>query len=390
MLSLLQWAILAVVPHYFGVSAAPLPDTPSSNCKAVQFSVSGSAMNRNITGLSLSQTNLAQLLSQDAFPRILVSGPQTLAGIYCEPTVNNSNAAKLQILFHGITTNRLYYNALGGSLGFPAYQQDKYDYVQYANGQGYPTLSIDRLGNGLSSHPDPVLVVQGPYEYALYHDLVQKIKAGTTGALPQSFNDLIYVGHSYGSVVGNEMAHLYPQDFETTVLTGFTKSVIPSLPGVALQLPLPAAVQDSARFSALPVGYVADSSEQGRTNSLFSPNGTNAYDTEVATLFFQRQDVVSLGQVVTLYTDITPAPEYKGRVLVLTGEDDELFCALGSSALGPANCGSLIPDTKTLFPNAPYNYHSVANTGHVINLHYTAPDSDKVIHEFLGGTDFSG
>jgi hypothetical protein len=101
----------------------------------------------------------------DVFTLIPVSGSQTLAGTYCEPPVLNDNSEKLQVLFHGITSNRDFWSALGGtSLCFPAYQPGNYSWVEVAHSKGYPTLALDRLGAGDSSHPDPILVMQGPYE----------------------------------------------------------------------------------------------------------------------------------------------------------------------------------------------------------------------------------
>jgi hypothetical protein len=50
--------------------------------------------------------------------------------------------------------------------------------VAYASQQGYPTLAIDRLGNGDSDHPDPLLVVQMPAHAEIAHRVIQLAKAG--------------------------------------------------------------------------------------------------------------------------------------------------------------------------------------------------------------------
>jgi hypothetical protein len=54
------------------------------------------------------------------------------------------------------------------------------------------------------------------------------------------------------------MAQLFPEDFNTYILTGFSKSVLPSFFGVALQTPEPAAVENPAKFGTLAAGYVKD------------------------------------------------------------------------------------------------------------------------------------
>jgi len=83
----------------------------------------------------------------------------------------------------------------------------------------------------------------------------------------------------------------------------------------------------------------------------FGSTAQAKFEPEASHLFWQCEDVVSLGQFVSTYVDITGPPKYKSRVLVLTGEEDQAFCALGSPVLGPAKCGDLLPDTQTLFPN---------------------------------------
>lgn len=94
---------------------------------------------------------------------------------------------------------------------------DRYSWVAAASKAGYPTLAIDRLGNGDSDHPDPILAVQFvtspvdktqlttnryPVEVETIHQIIVKLRAGT---LPpplngRKFTKVIYVGHSYGSI----------------------------------------------------------------------------------------------------------------------------------------------------------------------------------------------
>lgn len=157
--------LLFLVPIVY---SAPL-EARLAICRDVTFQVSGSAQNRNLSSLNLADPNATlAAFEADAFPLVPVSGTQTLAGTFCEPTVLNENFFSLQVLFHGITGNRGYWNALGGlSTGYVPYQPKNYSWVDVAHANGYPTLALDRLGAGESSHPDPVAVVQGPYEYVL-------------------------------------------------------------------------------------------------------------------------------------------------------------------------------------------------------------------------------
>ena len=148
-------------------SAAPTntASPTSTRCKEVSFAVSGSATNFNLTGVDITDLSALLLQLQGDFPPLPVSGSQTLAGTYCGPTCQNSNNDKLQVLIGTITDNRNPWSATGDiALGYAPFEPETYSYVDYMNAKGYPTLSLDRLGTGLSSHPDPFTVVQGPYE----------------------------------------------------------------------------------------------------------------------------------------------------------------------------------------------------------------------------------
>lgn len=92
-------------------------NSPSSNgCKEVNFTVTGAALNRDLSSLNLNNlTILTAQLKADAFPRVPVAGSQTLAGWYCPPRVVNGNNSKLQVLMSSITNNREAWTAQGGT-----------------------------------------------------------------------------------------------------------------------------------------------------------------------------------------------------------------------------------------------------------------------------------
>ncbi|KAF2134760.1 hypothetical protein P153DRAFT_329420 [Dothidotthia symphoricarpi CBS 119687] len=363
----------------------------SSNCTAVVFTVSGTAQNRNISA-SIPLGTLDGLVNAFNNATLFeVSGTQTLAGTFCKPSVINANNQKLQMLFGSITANRDGWDAEGGvGTDFPEYQPERYSWVRYMNNKGYPTLAMDRLGTGRSAHPDPILVVQAPYEIALYNSLARQVRAGTTGQLPRAYNFLIYIGNSYGSNMGTGTAGADPTAYDEYVLTGYSKNVQQDFLGISLVLPLPAALVDPARFGSLPAGYLTSSSQTGRTNSFFGSKAQVDFDDTLAQLFFQRKDVVTIGQFVTLYALYYSAPEYTGRVLVLTGEQDQAYCGPGSPVIGPAGCGSLLQETGTLFPKAQYNWKSVDRVGHGIQLHIRSQTVYDIAQRFLAGESFQG
>ncbi|KAI5357649.1 putative alpha/beta hydrolase-1 [Septoria linicola] len=385
-------AVLFVLLALLTRSFARVTEYPA--CKEVTFTVSGTAQNRNISSLDFTDLEaLTAAFKANDFPTFEVSSSQEIAGWYCEPSHRVGSIDKLQILNGPITTNREYWTALGGTgLNFPpldAYQPETYSWVEYARREGYATLTIDHLGTGKSSHPDPAEVAQGPYETELYHDLAQQIKTGEGSPLPRTFEHLVYVGCSYGSELGNLLAQAYPDDFGEMILTGWSRSVLPSLPGVAALGAMPASQVDAERFGDLAPGYLTTPNETTRTESFFGDPNVVDFEPEMAQLFFERKDVVSSGQFVSAYVDIIPAPAYRGRVLVLTGEQDQAFCGLGSSATQPeASCGNLLAETGELFPKAEYNWQSIPRAGHALILHKSAQQTLQVAHEFLSGKYF--
>lgn len=82
---------------------------------------------------------------------------------------------------------------------------------------------------------------------SLYADLVKQIRSGSTDQLPQ-FDYLVYIGNSYGSVLGVYIAQTYPDLFNMSVFTGYTKRILPSYYGIALQNPQPADAVFPGRF----------------------------------------------------------------------------------------------------------------------------------------------
>src|SRR4051812_3632093 len=70
-------------------------------------------------------------------------GDQTgaVAGTLCAPP----EATSLQVLVHGLTYNRGYFDI--------PIEPDTYSYARAANRAGYATLAIDRLADGQSLHP---------------------------------------------------------------------------------------------------------------------------------------------------------------------------------------------------------------------------------------------
>jgi hypothetical protein len=83
----------------------------------------------------------------------------------------------------------------------------------------------------MSDHPNSITVVQCPAQAATVHELVKLARAGAS-PFPRQFRNLIFVGASLGSIVGNVVNVQYPDDFNSTILSGFSKFWANAVPGI--------------------------------------------------------------------------------------------------------------------------------------------------------------
>ena len=375
LLQLLLWL------HMQSCSAAP-------QCQDLTVTVTASANNAVFPAVTAPkftaafsatfQTLLGTAIS--VYPLVPVSGTFSMSARYCEPEVKvAARTNTVQLLVHPLTETKLYWSGLGYPVGFGG---DTYSWIAYASRQGYPTLSIDRVGNGNSTHPDPILVTQMNLEEAILHQLVLKLKSGQV--VPgRSFSRVIYIGHSYGSVLGNEMATNHPSDIAAYVLTGYGVSVAPVTAGLPQTMPYPAALY-SSRFAALPLGYLTFSSQTGRRNYLWG--GGESYDQAIFLQDFNNQDVTGFGELLSITAGLKAAPAYTGPVAVITGERDEVFCFGGQCGMGASSPQA---QSCSFFPKSSNcTYYIPLETGHMINLHYTAQQSFRNAHDFLAQQGF--
>ena len=234
------------------------------------------------------------------------------------------------------------------------------------------------------------LIVSPASRYQLYHAIINQIKSGSQSPLPRTYSDIVLIGNSYGSVIIDNMLSLFPNDVNKAIMTGYSKNGLQSLTGIFAVAPGPASVAFPSRFGNLPDGYLTTTSADGRRGAFYGGPPNVDYDTNIFTVDNDNRDTVTLGQFLSNYLDgATVAPNYQGRALVLTGEEDYAFCGPGSPTIGPAKCGQLLPQTGALFPASQYSWYSVANTGHSNPFHYSRFETFAVAHAFMLGASFA-
>ena len=273
---------------------------------------------------------------------------------------------------------------------------DTNSWVTYASQHGYPTLAIDRLGSGNSTRPDPILVVQTPTEAEVAHQIIQMARAGSA-PFPRKFTKIVVVGHSMGSIVTQLLSVNHPTDADAIILTGYSRYIVNFLPGIfATAGLLPAAVVQPEKYGNLPVGYLEPSIESGVKylfwyNPYSNNNGT-FYDPNWPHYDYSLRQAITVGEgatgAVAAATSI-----FKGPVLVITGQQDALFCgtlALPITGYGQCVGGPLnyLAGTGSLYPYAKYYWYAVPNANHCWQFHYSAQLGFQVTHNWLTSMNF--
>lgn len=280
----------------------------------------------------------------------------------------------LQLLVHGASRDHHYWDAYDFD-GSPVGGSNN-SWVFQASQHGYPTLAIDRLGDGLSSHPNPNTTVQLPAHAAIINQLATQIMSGV---LQRKFEEVVFVGHSQGSVIGQLVATRYPNTFTRIILTGWAQvnyRMLATNPSYGVTSG-PAREIDPARFSSLPYGYLTTANKTYDGLMTYYRYGTPSaplyFDYSFSEAVFPHRQTLTTGELYTLVLAIEPALGYGGKVLVLTGQNDGYWCGPAQTADCGSDESSPIATGRYVFPVAEsYDYYSPAHTGHELLYHFSA------------------
>jgi len=241
--------------------------------------------------------------------------------------------ATVQVLVHGITYTRLHWDfpdPTGGSA--------RYSYVSAALDAGFATLAVDRLGAGASSHPPGALVTLDTNAYVL-HQVLQALRAGEVPGLsgPLGFQKVVYVGHSYGSLVGWAVASDYPADVDAVVFSGVSHTFRPLAPA-AVALPLrPAALDPAFQGQGYDLTYLT-TVPGAREATFYAPGPV---DPAVVALDERTKGTLTLTEFALFPLPLVRPLDIRVPVLLVNGTEDTLFC-------GPTLAGNLCQDAQTL------------------------------------------
>ena len=146
-----------------------------------------------------------------------VVGEYDISVKFCKPDAAKGTSPTVQVLTHGLGFDKTYWD-----LPLNNYN---YSYIDMAVDEyGFCTLSIDRLGEGNSSKADPLSVLQVPAEMSALYELTMMLRNGTLPEVPHAFSKVVHVGHSFGSTLSYLLAIMHPTASDGLILTGFSQN----------------------------------------------------------------------------------------------------------------------------------------------------------------------
>lgn len=268
----------------------------------------------------------------------------------------------LQVLVHGFTYNHTYWDP-------PKKKFPNHSYTRFMAKKGYPVLALDLLGTGASSLPDGDVLNVNQSVSSLAQVLA------TTRALPNplghSFNRIVLVGHSVGTLLAVLTAGTNPGITDFLVATGwsFSPHVVPLSPELittSLATPyigFPFPVREE-------LFYFTPSAKQSvirRDNRFLADQFSRGVLVEGLPLL----NALALGDLPTIQS-LTQIHEVKVPVLVQLGRFDRISPPLMPEVDAQLYRGS--PDVRV---------DILEKMGHSFNLHRNRLDSWRGINRWI-------
>jgi pimeloyl-ACP methyl ester carboxylesterase len=344
----------------------------TASAKSLKVDFPENANRTVVTGLFVQSFATNSTIEEDVVTgQGLVSGTWSIYSQLCFPlSTGTINATSVQFLTHGLGADHTYWDNAPG-----------YSYVDYAAQLGHTTFIYDRVGSGRSDAPDPANVVQANLHVEIGHQLIQLLRTG--GLAGQTFQNVVAVGHSFGSFMTNALSIRYPKDADALVLTGYSKSFSGMPIAFAGGDLISASEADPLRFANLPAGYVSSATIRGTEFAFFR---APYFDPAILNLAERTKGPISFGEYLTTNTLQGVAANFTGPIDVVCGEHDLPGCQ-GNCYL-PHNWISALKDE--LYPNASNgsDWYIQPGAGHFFNYHYGTDKSWAHIQNFIARNGF--
>ena len=271
----------------------------------------------------------------------------------------------IQVLIHGATFDHNYWD-------FP-FEPETYSYVEHMTRAGYAVLNLDRVGYGLSDHPQDGLDVTLHTGAFTIHQVVQALRGGqmvVPGFGKLRAKRIQLVGSSLGAFISVIEASTY-QDVDGVVLTSYSHTV--GQGGIeSFGLVIPA--QEDPKFADFPaINYLSEA--PGAREFLFyhQPN----IDPEVAALDTALRQTWTVGELNDIIPSLAEPVGIVVPTLVVVGDFDTIACDLPCSDTGS------LDNEASLYPaEACAEVEIIPDAGHALTLHRNAPDFFAVVKEW--------
>jgi pimeloyl-ACP methyl ester carboxylesterase len=239
-----------------------------------------------------------------------------------------------------------------------------YSYVNAATWAGYATLNLDKLGYGLSDHPDPA-ALDFPTGAYVVHQVVQYLRDGSLGA---RFSDVVTNGHSMGGLTIEYEAATY-HDVDGLIVSGFAHDLDISDPNNAFVTnTIPAAADPAFADEPWAPGYFT--TKPGSRCQVFSyPGDVDATNCAVEE---QVKGTLPLGELETIVAD-SYDPQMTKQITVpvlwALGMNDTLWCPTTDNCTTAPTAAN----EKAFWQPGVLTEFIAPLAGHAINVDYGAP-----------------
>lgn len=274
----------------------------------------------------------------------------------------------IQVLVHGASFDHNYWN-------FPV-QPEKHSYVRHITRAGYAVLNLDRIGFGLSDHPQDGLDLSLHKGAFTIHQVVQALRGGdmvVPGFGRIRAERVQLVGSSMGSFISIIEASTY-KDVDGVVLTSYSHRVGPG--GIASFTASFPAHQDP-KFSFFPL--------LGRTNYLSTDNETRAFllyhlpnmDPIVRWIDTALRQPLPAGDLNDIIPSLMEPVAIEVPTLIVNGDFDTIACQV------PCTANNWLENELSFYPpETCAELEIIPNAGHALTLHKNAPAFFEVVEEW--------
>jgi pimeloyl-ACP methyl ester carboxylesterase len=289
----------------------------------------------------------------------------SISGTLCLPA--NIFVRTVDVLVPGGTYTRTYFD-------WPV-RPELYSYVRHALAAGRATFALDKVGTGDSSKPVSTSVTMEANAYTV-HQVIQLLKSS------HDMDKVNLVSHSVGSMISVFETALY-HDADRVVLTGMLHALGPGVQTSPADF-YPANLDPQFTGIGYDSGWLT--TLPGTRSGLFyyaktADPAVIAYDEAHKSVESATNLVEALNQK-NAPAGLNFSNQITVPVLHMAGEFDLFGCQ--GAQLDCSNSAAVLAFEAPYFTSAPcLTTGIVANTGHDLNLHPSAPQTYKIINRWL-------